>query len=96
MSLYTLTGVVIGLEDDNMHQVRYYDGIEAMVPREELYMLSTDKFETDCAYILACEESLVGQAVVTRNDDDGTFHLGRSYVIMLLYCWAYPWNWEGG
>ncbi|KAK3738170.1 hypothetical protein QZH41_019678, partial [Actinostola sp. cb2023] len=83
-------GVVIGLEDDNMHQVRYYDGIEAMVPREELYMLSTDKFETDCAYILACEESLVGQAVVTRNDDDGTFHLGtvrervgngRQYII---------------
>lgn len=62
-----------------MYQVRYYDGIEAMVPREELYLLTPDKFESDCAYILGCEESMVGQAVVARNDDDGTFHLGKYF-----------------
>lgn len=67
-----------------MHQVRYYDGIEAMVPREELYKLPPEKFEADCAYILACEESLVGQAVVARNDDDGTFHLGMLIFFALL------------
>ncbi len=47
-----------------------------------MYLLSHDKFERDCAYILACEEGLVGQAVVARNDADGMFHLGEQ----ISYC----------
>ncbi len=42
-----------------------------------MYLLPHEKFEKDCAYILACEEGLVGQAVVARNDADGSFHLGN-------------------
>ena len=41
-----------------------------------MYLLSPDKFERVCAYIIACEDGLVGQAVVARNDGDGKFHLG--------------------
>ena len=57
--------------------VRHYDGIESVVPREDTYLLTPEKFESDCGYILQCEESLVGQAVVARNDQDGMFHLGK-------------------
>ena len=42
-----------------------------------MYLLSAEKFEHDCAYIVACEDGLVGQAIVARNDEDGQFHLGR-------------------
>ena len=59
--------------------VRHYDGIESVIPREETYLLTPEKFESDCRYILQCEESLVGQAVVARNEQDGTFHLGTWY-----------------
>ena len=62
--------------DVNGLYVRHYDGIESVVPREETYLLTPEKFESDCAYILQCEERLVGQAVVARNEQDGMFHLG--------------------
>lgn len=70
--------------------VRHYDGIESVVPREDTYLLTPEKFESVCRYILQCEESLVDQAVVARNDQDGMFHLGtvrervgngRQYII---------------
>ena len=67
-----------------MYGVRYYDGIEGVIPRDELYQLSDEKFESVCKYILTCEESLVGQAVVARNDQDGLFHLGKNICPIAL------------
>jgi len=63
-------------KDGNGLNVRHYDGIESVIPREETYLLTPEKFESDCLHILQCEESLVGQAVVARNEQDGMFHLG--------------------
>lgn len=63
-------------KDGNGLYVRHYDGIESVIPREETYLLTPEKFESDCLHILQCEESLVGQAVVARNEQDGMFHLG--------------------
>lgn len=53
-----------------------------------MYFLSPDKFERACAYIIACEDGLVGQAVVARNDGDGKFLLGKQSLIfhISLYC----------
>lgn len=53
--------------------------LQAQIPREEMYLLSAEKFERACAYISACEDGLVGQAVVARNDGDGMFYLGKTY-----------------
>ena len=69
------SGTVLRLENDGLY-VRHYDGIESVIPREESYLITPEKFERDCQYILQCEESLVGQAVVARNEKDGMFHLG--------------------
>lgn len=69
------TGTVLSLEGNDL-RVRHYDGIESVIPREESYLITPDKFERDCQYILHCEERLVGQAVVARNDKDGMFYLG--------------------
>lgn len=71
-------GTVLRLEDSGLY-VRHYDGIESVIPREESYLITPEKFERDCQYILQCEESLVGQAVVARNEKDGMFHLGTQY-----------------
>ena len=68
-------GTVLQMDVNGLY-VRHYDGIESVVPREETYLLTPEKFESDCAYILQCEERLVGQAVVARNEQDGMFHLG--------------------
>ena len=60
--------------------VRHYDGIESVIPREKTYLLTPEKFESDCQFILQCEESLVvGQAVVARKEQDGMLHFGTSY-----------------
>ena len=69
------SGTALRLENDGLY-VRHYDGIESVIPREESYLITPEKFERDCQYILQCEESLVGQAVVARNEKDGMFHLG--------------------
>ena len=47
-----------------------------------MYLLSNEKFERACAYIFACEDGLVGQAVIARNDGDGMFYLGNSQFMM--------------
>ncbi|CAH1267973.1 VWA3A [Branchiostoma lanceolatum] len=69
-------GVVLEVLPDLWTVVRYYDGAEAKVPREEVYKMVTEKFEKDVAYILQCEDSWVGHAVVARDDNDGAYHLG--------------------
>ena len=70
-------GVVVTVEDELLYKVRFYDGHEDVVPREEVYYLTQEKFSNDVNYIVRCEESLVGQAVVARNDMDGLFYLGE-------------------
>eukprot|EP00794_Sanderia_malayensis_P007171 gene7171-7977_t len=69
-------GVVLKKQSECLLTVRSFDGQEAVVTREEMYLLSHEKFERDCAYIDACEEGLVGQAIVARNNTDGMFYLG--------------------
>ena len=57
--------------------VRFYDGREDIIPREEVYYLSHEKFFAAVEFIVHCEERLVGMAVVARNDADGLFYLGE-------------------
>ncbi|KAM8977452.1 von Willebrand factor A domain-containing protein 3B [Pelodytes ibericus] len=86
-------GVVLRVMPDLKLMIRYYDHAEDLVTREQVYSISTEKFERDTAYILDCEERWIGQAVVARNDETGTFHLaevqkrvgnGKQYII----CWT--------
>ncbi|XP_075708714.1 von Willebrand factor A domain-containing protein 3B isoform X2 [Rhinoderma darwinii] len=70
-------GVVLNGTPDLKVTVRYYDSSEALAPRERIYSISTAKYNRDTSYILACEERWVGQPVVARNDETGTFHLAE-------------------
>ncbi|XP_028400268.1 von Willebrand factor A domain-containing protein 3B-like [Dendronephthya gigantea] len=70
-------GVVVNVNNDMLFSVRFYDGREDVIPREEVYYLSHEKFSAAVEFIVHCEERLVGMAVVARNDTDGLFYLGH-------------------
>ena len=76
INLY-FSGVVVDIEDNMLYRVRLYDGQQDVIPREEIYFLTQEKFSDAVSFIVRCEESLVGQAVVARNDFDGLFYLGK-------------------
>jgi hypothetical protein len=60
---------------DSVH-VKFYDGSEAVVSREEVYPISRDKYRADVEYIRRKEEDLVGQVVVANKNDTGIFYIG--------------------
>ncbi|XP_069486433.1 uncharacterized protein [Ambystoma mexicanum] len=66
-------------------QVRYYDGTEGYVPREETYGIDDAKMRETVAQIQQYEEAVIGRTVVARNDKDGTYYLGT----------VGPRNWQG-
>ncbi|XP_053311966.1 von Willebrand factor A domain-containing protein 3B [Spea bombifrons] len=85
--------IVLKVMADFKLMVQYYDHTEDWVARERVYSMSRERYERDTAYILECEKRWLGQAVVARNNETGTFHLaevqrrvgsGRQYAI----CWT--------
>ena len=72
-------GVVMEVTSDRHSKVRFYDGEESVLPREEVYHVPTQKFEADVAVIIEKEQQWVGAPVVARNDDTGMFQLGECF-----------------
>ena len=72
--------VVLDVSSDLSMNVRFYDGVEDSLPRDEAYKIPAEKFEVDVTYILQGEEQLVGQAVVARNDITGVYQLGKIMI----------------
>ena len=77
-----------------LFSVRFYDGREDVIPREEVYYLGHEKFSADAEFIVRCEESLVGKAVVARNDADGFFYLGE-FLQLIFIMMVTKWGKEG-
>ena len=69
--------VILDVSSDLTMNVRFYDGAEDCIPRDEAYKIPVEKFEVDVGYIQQGEEQLVGQAVVARNDITGAYQLGK-------------------
>lgn len=69
-------GLVHGVENDGALKVQFYDSQMAIVPRAEVYLILPLKYQHDCMYIRQCEDALIGQAVVCRDNKTGVFHLG--------------------
>ena len=89
-----ITGIVVNTNNDMLFSVRFYDGREDVIPREEVYHLGHEKFSADVEFIVRCEESLVGKAVVARNDADGFFYLGE-FLQLILIMMVTKWGKEG-
>ena len=69
-------GIVLEVYQNLQMKIRFYDGEEDKLPREEIYKLTPEKFEQDVNYIIECETRWVDQAVVARDDRMGSYHLG--------------------
>ena len=72
--------VILEVTSDLWSKVRFYDGAETSLPREEVYKIPSQKFESDVHYIVKCEDQWVGQPVVARNDDSGIYQLGKDVI----------------
>ncbi|KAM4047349.1 von Willebrand factor A domain-containing protein 3B isoform 2-T2 [Anomaloglossus baeobatrachus] len=70
-------GVVLQSTPDLKVTVRYYDSVEGCAPREHIYSICPETYKKATSYILECEKRWVGQPVVARNDETGTFHLAE-------------------
>jgi len=57
-------------------KVRFYDGEENVLTRDEVYKSWMEKHEHDVNYIVECETRWIDQAVVARDNDTGVYHFG--------------------
>ena len=57
--------------------VTFYDGTRSIIERDDVYVVDKDTYDRDVAYIRKCEDELVGQAVVARDNQTGEYRLGE-------------------
>jgi hypothetical protein len=71
-------GQIIQISNDmNKILVRFYDYVESVVLREEVYKLVRLKFQLDVNNITDLEKRWIGQVVVARNNYSNVYELGR-------------------
>lgn len=63
--------------DDFSCSVMFYDDTRSIIEREDVYITDEDTYERDVHYILKCEQELIGQAVVARDNGSGLYKLGK-------------------
>ena len=69
-------GIIIKIANNLSLLVRFYDGLEAIVNKEEVYKIPVFKFEYDVDIIVSLEKRWVGQTVIARNPYSFVYELG--------------------
>jgi hypothetical protein len=69
-------GIIIKIANNLSLLVRFYDGLEAIVNKEEVYKIPVFKFECDVDIIVSLEKRWVGQTVIGRNPYSFVYELG--------------------
>lgn len=71
-------GQVVKLGNDMTRVlVKFYDFVEQVVPRDQVYKLNKSKFQSDVNEIIILERELVGKTVVARNNLSHVYELGK-------------------
>ena len=63
--------------DSNKLLVRFYDFVEHVVLRQEVYKLARIKFQMDINSIIELEKRWIGQTVVARNNFSNVYEMGK-------------------
>ena len=71
-----MPGIIIKIANNLSLLVRFYDGLEAIVNKEEVYKIPVFKFEYDVDIIVSLEKRWVGQTVIARNPYSFVYELG--------------------
>ena len=69
-------GIIIKIANNLSVLVRFYDGLEAIVNKEEVYKIPLFKFEYDVDIIVSLEKRWIGQTVIARNPYTIVYELG--------------------
>ena len=56
------------------YSVQLYDRSTTILPRQEVYNLPPDKYQSSVDYLQSREKAWIGQRVIARNDSDGLYY----------------------
>jgi hypothetical protein len=70
-------GVVLKIASNSSVLIRFYDGFESIVNKDEVYKIPLVKFEYDVDNITSLENRWVGQTVIARNPFTYVYELGN-------------------
>ena len=83
--------------DPGLHySVQLYDGSTTILPRQEVYNLPPDKYQSSVDYLHSREKAWIGQRVVARNDSDGLYYPARVEALEEEGPGRYNIRWERG
>ena len=83
--------------DPGLHySVQLYDGSTTILPRQEVYNLPPDKYQSSVDYLHSREKAWIGQRVVARNDSDGLYYPARVEALEEEEPGRYSIRWERG
>lgn len=70
-------GLIIRISNDLTLLIRFYDGVESIVNKEEVYKIPLFKFEFDVEQIVQYEKRWIGETVVARHSFNHVYELGK-------------------
>jgi hypothetical protein len=70
-------GLIIRISNDLTLLIRFYDGVECIVNKEEVYKIPLFKFEYDVEQIIQFEKRWIGETVVARHSFNNVYELGK-------------------
>ena len=56
---------------------------QSVYSRDQIYYLSSEKYDTDVVAIGVAQQQWIGQAVMARNDENGFYYPGSVYMLYL-------------
>ena len=67
--------------NSSAYHIRFYDGTEGLLSKTEAHFVEHEKFENIVDYILKLEERWKGETIIARDDQTGTYRLGKKISI---------------
>ncbi len=77
-------GIVIKIANNLSLLVRFYDGVEAIINKEEIYKIPLFKFEYDIDIIVNLEKRWIGQTVIARNPFNFVYEFGLFFFVFFV------------
>ena len=78
-------GVVLKITNSANVLIRFYDGFESVVNKEDIYKIPLVKFEHDVDNITNLENRWIGQTVIARNPFTYVYELGLLFATLIVY-----------
>ena len=78
------------------YSVQLYNGSTTILPRQEVYNLPPDKYQSSIDYLNSREKAWIGQRVIARDDSDGLYYPATVEDLQTKGPGQYSIRWERG